>query len=66
VQTTYKDDISHEAISLIKSILNKDPEKRFTPKDILSHPWMNDCPKALDLFTKDEKNRIHKEFDYYR
>jgi len=27
---------------------------------------MQDCPKELDLFTKDEKQRIHKEFDYYR
>lgn len=66
IQTSFKDEISKEAMHLLKAILVKDPEKRLTCKQILQHPWMKDCPQQLDLFTKDEKQRIHNEFDYYR
>ena len=34
-------DVSFEANDLLKGILNKDPNKRFTPDDILNHPWLN-------------------------
>ena len=34
------DDISDNANDLLKNILEKDPTKRFTPDQILEHPWM--------------------------
>ena len=34
-------DVSFEANDLLKGILNKDPNKRFSPDDILNHPWLN-------------------------
>ena len=36
------DDISDNANDLLKNILEKDPNKRFTPAQILEHPWMNE------------------------
>ena len=36
------DDISDNANDLLKNILEKDPKKRFTPDQILEHPWMNE------------------------
>ena len=36
------DDISDNANDLLQNILEKDPDKRFTPDDILEHPWMNE------------------------
>ena len=34
-------DVSFEANDLLKGILNKEPNKRFTPDDILNYPWLN-------------------------
>ena len=34
-------DISEEANNLLKNILEKDPNKRYTANQILEHPWMN-------------------------
>ena len=36
------DDISDSANNLLKNILEKDPLKRYTPDQILEHPWMNE------------------------
>ena len=36
------DDISDNANNLLEHILEKDPNKRYTPDDILEHPWMNE------------------------
>ena len=36
------DDVSDNVNDLLKNILEKDPTKRFTPDQILEHPWMMD------------------------
>ena len=36
------DNISDNANDLLQKILEKDPTKRFTPEQILEHPWMNE------------------------
>ena len=36
------DDVSDTANDLLQNILEKDPNKRFTPDQILEHPWMNE------------------------
>ena len=35
------DDVCESANDLLQNILEKDPNKRFTPDQILEHPWMN-------------------------
>lgn len=52
VQTTFKDEISSEAISLLKSILERDPSKRLSIPEILRHPWMKDVPEKVTIFTE--------------
>lgn len=65
VKTTFKSEISEEAISLLKGILERDPLKRLTYKKILQHPWMSDVVGHMNLFTDLEKEKIKDEFDYY-
>ena len=36
------EDISDSANDLLEKILEKDPNKRYTPEQILEHPWMNE------------------------
>ena len=36
------EDISESANDLLEKILEKDPSKRYTPEQILEHPWMNE------------------------
>ena len=36
------DDISDNANDLLQNILEKNPNKRLTPDEILEHPWMNE------------------------
>lgn len=43
---TLKDDISAEARSLIKGMLEKDPKKRFNAEKILAHDWFKDLDKT--------------------
>lgn len=61
---TLKDDISEEARDLIHGILEKDPIKRFTITQILSHSWLQDVDETLQLFTEQEKEYIKNEFTY--
>ena len=43
--TTYKDEISTEAINLLQGILEKDPLQRLSITEILRHPWMQNIQK---------------------
>ena len=47
-------DVSPEANNLLKNILMKDPNKRYTENQILEHPWMNNN-------SNDEEN---SDYDY--
>lgn len=40
-------DISPEAIDLIKKLLELDPERRITAKEALKHPWINPQQKNV-------------------
>ena len=46
--------VSEEANNLLKNILEKDPNKRYTANQILEHPWMN-------MNLNDEENN---DYDY--
>jgi serine/threonine protein kinase len=39
-----KDEISEGAKSLLRALLEPDPVKRLTIKQVLMHPWMADAP----------------------
>lgn len=50
-QTTFKEEISLESINLLKGILERDPQKRLKITEILKHPWMQDIPLKVNVFT---------------
>ncbi|RWS01463.1 MAP kinase-interacting serine/threonine-protein kinase 2-like protein [Dinothrombium tinctorium] len=39
------DDISDEAVHLIKHLLEKDPKLRYSAKMVLDHPWVTKMKK---------------------
>ena len=63
-------DISKEATHLIKCILEVDPKKRISTKEILVHPWINDVDlnywKNQNLFTNAEYILLAKSNVDYR
>ncbi|CAI2364178.1 unnamed protein product [Moneuplotes crassus] len=61
---TYKDDVSNEAISLLKGLLECDPNKRLTTDKILNHEWLQNVKEDLNIFTETEKEIIKTEFTY--
>mmetsp|Transcript_15985 Transcript_15985/g.11531 ORF Transcript_15985/g.11531 Transcript_15985/m.11531 type:complete len:322 (-) Transcript_15985:42-1007(-) len=65
-QPAYKDgEISPESQQLIKAILEKEPSKRLTLTEILSHKWMKATTDDVVVFTEQEKEKIASEFAYY-
>lgn len=61
---TYKDDISKEAISLLKSLLECDPNLRLSTDQILRHEWLQNIKEDLNIFTETEIEIIKTEFTY--
>lgn len=68
-QPTYKEEeISNDALELLKGILEKDPNRRMTSDQILEHKWMTVSEKntrQVKVFSDQEKNGIVSEFEYY-
>ena len=67
----YIESISAQAKDLLKGLLNKNPEKRLTCEQILSHPWLKDIDIDGDnskyhLFTKAEMKLLCKTYVDYR
>ena len=67
----YIENISDEARELLNGLLNKNPEKRLTCEQILSHPWLKDVNENLNnnkyhLFTKAEMKMLSKTYVDYR
>ena len=59
-----KPTISNDAQDLLKKILEVDPKKRLTIPQILCHKWFSDYEPNTEVFTKEEKEAIKKEFTY--
>ena len=59
-----KDEISEEAKHLIKSLLEINPQKRLSIKQILKHPWMQDVEEDIVIFNELEIEVIRREFTY--
>jgi len=51
-----KDEISDSAKSLLRALLEPDPVKRLTIKQVLTHPWMVDAAEegTLQIFNNEE------------
>lgn len=70
-QTSFKDEISPESISLLQGILEKNPQQRLSIAEILRHPWMQNIPKhskpyshpsifdIVNVFTDQEKEKTN-------
>lgn len=80
-QPSYKEEeLSPEALSLLKGILEKDPARRLNSDQILAHKWMRakqqrsstlksgnakSGPAQPQVFSEQEKEGIVAEFEYY-
>jgi serine/threonine protein kinase len=61
---TLKDDISADARTMLRGLLEVDPRKRLNYKQIYAHPWFQDIDPNLDLFSDLEIDMIKKEYTY--
>jgi len=52
----YWDNISNEAIDLIKKMLEIDPEKRYKAEDCLRHEWITKNNNHIDVEPKKIEN----------
>jgi serine/threonine protein kinase len=59
-----KEDISTDAINLLRGLLEIDPRKRLSIKQIYQHPWLKTLDEKLKLFTPEECELINKEYTY--
>ena len=59
-----KEEISPEAKSLMRAMLETDPSKRISIQKILRHPWMNIDSGPIEIFNDEEKEIVKKEFIY--
>ena len=62
--------ISNEAKDLLRGLLDKNPKTRYTPDQVLHHPWLNENfnnnPDKYHLFTKAEMIMLSKTYIDYR
>ena len=61
---TLKEDISKDAIDLLRGLLEINPQRRLTIKQIYEHPWLQNYDASVKLFTEEECQLINKEYTY--
>lgn len=61
---TLKEDVSEEARSLLRGLLECDPNLRLTTDQILKHEWLSNVKDNMPIFTETEKEIIRTEFTY--
>lgn len=59
-----KEEISEPAKHLLRALLEPDPAKRFTIRQVLTHPWMLETPESMVIFNEEEQEVIRREFTY--
>ena len=59
-QYNLSDEISENAQNLITGVLEKDPNKRLSLGQVLTHPWLKDATELSreEMFTEQEINNI--------
>ncbi len=61
---TLKEDISKDAIDMLRGLLEINPSRRLTIKQIYQHPWLQNYDASVKLFTDEECQLINKEYTY--
>jgi serine/threonine protein kinase len=59
---------SSSSLRFLKKILEIDPKKRLTAKQILNDPWMklsDEQLRKVEIFSTNEKQKVVDEFEYY-
>lgn len=62
-----KIELTEDAKSLIRGLLEPDPSKRMTIDKVRLHPWLaeaQDPEFTVEIFTDEEKEGILKDFTY--
>ena len=60
-----KAEVSEEAKSLIRGLLNTNPKQRLSVSKVLMHPWLAGAELiSTDIFNDAEKEVIRSEFTY--
>ena len=59
-----KEEITDDAKSLMRSMLETDPKKRITIQKILAHPWLQLPEDPCEIFNQEEKDIVKREFIY--
>lgn len=59
-----KEDVSANARNLLRGLLEINPEKRLTIKQIYEHPWLKSMDSQVQLFNDEEREMIKKEYTY--
>ena len=59
-----KDTVTDEARDLISKILKRTEDGRITVKEVLEHPWFDDCPDKEKIFNQNEEVNMIKEYLY--
>ena len=60
-----KEDVSESAKDLIRGLLNTNPKKRLSVRQVLEHPWLVGAELlSRDIFNEVEKEVIRSEFTY--
>ena len=59
-----KEDISEEARDMVRGLLEIDPRKRYSFKQIYRHKWLREMDSSVELFNDGEREMIQKEYTY--
>ena len=59
-----KEDISEEACDMVRGLLEIDPRKRYSFKQIYRHKWLREMDSSVELFNDGEREMIKKEYTY--
>lgn len=57
--------LSPESKLFVDNLLNKDPKKRMTIKEVLEHPWIQKYNKNSKLFDQRRKSKEFSDFETY-
>jgi serine/threonine protein kinase len=57
--------LSPEAKSFTDNLLNKDPKKRMTIKEVVEHPWIQKYNKSSKIFDQKRKSKDFSEFETF-
>ena len=57
--------LSVESKQFVDNLLDKDPKKRMSIKEVLEHPWIQKFYKCQKIFDKKRKSKDFSDFETY-